>query len=440
MVHKRLILPLALVLLSGLGFAWFVVVKAWLVFSLLSAVVWAFSARWLIRRVHEPERELQKILRNSKMEDYNFVWPYKDFATIGEVLSLWSQQIRHLKSAQQKDSLWQENVLDQLEGHILYLDKEQNLSALNHQEEGLPGMRHHLKAADWPEIFPFLKTFLESEERERVISLRHDGEKQKWRFQQKSLGMGKQLEKIIIVSNEQSLFERHEDQALEKILHVLTHEIMNSVSPISSLADTLGHHLQLESTSNGSYQLNEEQYQDLLSTAGIIQRRSAGLMSFVERYARFARLPRLQKTEIDWPSFLAEIQSLCEAELQKDGFTLSLVNLESQRPLYADRELMSQVLLNLIRNAQESMRNGPGQNLVLQVDQGDGYHYLKVIDEGRPIEESLIDQIFLPFFSTKKKGSGIGLSLSRKIVMAHGGRLYLQQKDGFKAFCIDLPF
>ena len=151
-------------------------------------------------------------------------------------------------------------------------------------------------------------------------------------------------------------------------------------------------------------------------------------------------LPRLQKSEIYWPAFLEEIQKLANSELKEASIEIELRIIQGQRSLYADHDLMSQVLLNLIRNAMESMLQNESNKLTLELDQGDGYHYLKVIDSGPAIEESMQDQIFLPFFSTKKRGSGIGLSLSRKIIMAHGGRLYLQQKQGYKAFCLDLPF
>ena len=105
-----------------------------------------------------------------------------------------------------------------------------------------------------------------------------------------------------------------------------------------------------------------------------------------------------QKSEIYWPAFLEEIQKLANSELKEASIEIELRIIQGQRSLYADHDLMSQVLLNLIRNAMESMLQNESNKLTLELDQGDGYHYLKVIDSGPAIEESMQDQIFLPFF------------------------------------------
>lgn len=440
MHNLKIISPLVLILLCSLALGWTAFDQAWIIFSLLLVVLWIAAVYWLLRNLSARDRSIAKILESSKMEDYSFGNLESGSGQIRELIQLWATQLRHFKSDQKRLDLRYRNVLNELNAPILLLKADGKLQALNKAAQELPGMRHELSDEDWQTIFPFLKDFIASKASEQVIALRQDGEKQQWRLQQHTFNGQDEGEKILVVRNEQHLFESQENEALEKILHVLTHEIMNSVSPINSLADTLQHHLNLQPNAEGQYLIMEEQYQDLLSTAGIIHRRSDGLMSFVERYARFARLPRIQKTSINWLSFLEEVENLAKQELAKEAIDIQVRNLNSNRTLYADRDLMNQVVLNLIRNAQESMAGMEGGQIILELDQGDGYHYLKIIDNGHSVEEALVDQIFLPFFSTKKRGSGIGLSLSRKIVMAHGGRLYLQQKPGYKAFCLDLPF
>lgn len=440
--NKRIFAPTLAIILASCLFAWVAIIEHWLIFGLSSFLAWLASIYWLVSRLKGPEKELQKILQTTKNGDYSFALPSEQSTTLYDILSIWSKQLREQSNKRQKADLKNEQILNQVNAHLLILDVEGNLKALNHYENGLPGMRDHLNARDWPEIFPFLKRFTDEDVAEKDIVLLQDGEKQKWRIQQHALGFEPHKERLITITNEQELFEKHENQALEKILHVLTHEIMNSVSPISSLADTLQHHLQLKENNDGKYLIEEEQYHDLLSTAGIMQRRTAGLMSFVERYARFARLPRVKKTAFDWLPFLEDLEKLCAQDLEKAQVKLELITLQASRKLHADKDLMTQVLLNLIKNSIESMEDlaREGAKISISIDQGDGYHYLKVMDEGKLIDEELVDQIFLPFFSTKKRGSGIGLSLSRKIIMAHGGRLYLQQKANYKAFSIELPF
>ncbi|QNR22638.1 sensor histidine kinase [Croceimicrobium hydrocarbonivorans] len=445
MRFRGTLIPLLSQLLLSLLFAWLLLVQHLWIFSALMAILWILNAYWLNQRLQSTERELQNALRNSEVGDYNFYWPEQKSGgsrrELYRLLNVWLGQLRQYKSQKQSQTELLTDILRQLPFHLILLEADGSLRNLKPEVDSLPGMRHHMSAEDWPQVFPYLKKLLESpNENSRLVQLRYDGEKQNWLIQKVPvIREGHEL-KLLVLSNQQKHFEEQENETLEKILHVLTHEIMNSVSPINSLADTLGHHLQIEANSAGNYELKEEQFQDLQSTASIIKRRSEGLMSFVERYARFARLPRLQKSEIHWPTFLAEVQTLAASELKDAGMELELRIIQGQRSLYADHDLMSQVLLNLIRNAMESMLQNQSSQLTLELDQGDGYHYLKLIDSGPAVEESMQDQIFLPFFSTKKRGSGIGLSLSRKIIMAHGGRLYLQQKQGYKAFCIDLPF
>jgi len=439
MSSKGIVFPILILLACSLALAWTAILESWIILSAILVVIWLISLQWLLKVLKRRDREFETLLLNSRREDYNFSWSKEDNSTFNNLLSLWTKQLRDFKIREERNDAKFSRVLKHLPFNLLLLDAQGTLNYLNEYEQGLPGMRHHLKADDWPRIFPWLEDFLRSEENHKMISLKLDGEKQWWRLQQFDLNL-EDSSTLIIISNEQREYEQRENETLEKILHVLTHEIMNSVSPINSLADTLQLNLKLEAQAGDAYRIEEEQYQDLISSAGIIKRRSEGLMSFVERYAKYARLPRLQKTRIPWQELMKEIAGLIEAEMQDLGIHFEIQYLKSSRDLFADRDLMTQVLLNLIRNALENLEDESHAEIKIEIDQGDGYHYISVIDNGPLIEESIEDQIFLPFFSTKKKGSGIGLSLSRKIVMAHGGRLYLRQKSANKSFAIEIPF
>lgn len=448
---KTLLLISQLVL--SLLLAWLIIAQEWWIFSAACLLLWVLNAWALLRAQNKFERDLESTLQNSIAEDFNFFWPEKKVkgaqAQVYQLLNLWSRQLREFKQQREGQEYLLRQILDHLPFTILLLDQDKNIQVLNSGEPPLPGARNELSAEDWPRIFPFLEKFMAQKEGEVKLSLKQDGEQQLWLARKRKISAGNSEQILIILSNRQREHEQQEGEALEKILHVLTHEIMNSVSPINSLADTMKLQLQQAQNAEGQFTMDSEQFSDLQSTAQIIQRRSTGLMGFVERYARFARLPKVQKTELQWSSFLKELQTLQASELEKNNIQIELRLINARRPLYADPDLMGQVILNLSRNALEAIVSQAREDvhssqekarIIIELDQGDGYHYLKVIDTGPPIEHDLVDQIFLPFFSTKKRGSGIGLSLSRKIAMAHGGRLYLQQKENYKAFCLDLPF
>ncbi len=426
-------------LMLSLALAWFLLIKEWWIFSSFIAVLWIANARWLFVQQYRIEKEMQAILRNSVAEDYNFHFPEKDNG-LYRLLNLWTKQLRGYKEKKEGQEFLLEQVLSELPFCILLLQEDQRLQTLNQGEFPIPGLRKTMDGKDWPVLFPFIDEFIKSGQDQKKLQLSFDGEQQLWMLKQRKILRGGTEKTLLVLSNRQREHEEQEGEALEKILHVLTHEIMNSVSPISSLADTMNLQLKQPKASEKGFYLDKEQFADLQSTAQIILRRSEGLMGFVERYARFARLPKIQKQEIQWTAFLEDIQSLCKAELEEQSIALELRLLNSQRPLFGDRDLLSQLILNLIRNAQESLQESEAASIIIELDQGDGYHYLKIIDNGPSITNEITSQIFLPFFSTKQRGSGIGLSLSRKIAMAHGGRLYLQQKEGYKAFCLDLVY
>lgn len=445
MSRSKFSLLLGVQLVLSLALAWISLIQQWWVFSLLILIAWLINARALLKIQRRVEEDLQSTLQNSVAEDYNFHWPIKEEqgskAKLYQLLNLWSVQLRDLKQKREDKSFLLNQVIKKLPFTILLIGSDQHLHVLNAGNPPLKGARNDLGPSDWPEIFPFIQSFINEDRSEKTLSLKQDGDLQVWKIEKMRLNSNGQEQILVILTNRQLEHERQEGEALEKILHVLTHEIMNSVSPINSLSDTMKHQLSLpEKAEHEGYKISREQFSDLQSTANIIQRRSKGLMSFVERYARFARLPKVQKQEIIWKDFLHDFQKLVDPEISKASVQFNQLILKSSRPLYADADLLQQVLLNLTRNALESLSDTLDGAINLEIDQGDGYHYLRLIDNGPNVEEDLIDQIFLPFFSTKKRGSGIGLSLSRKIIMAHGGRLYLQQKKDFKAFCIDLPY
>lgn len=445
MSRSKFSLLLSFQLILSMALAWTSLIQHWWIFSLLILLAWLLNARGLLQVQRRVEEDLQSTLQNSVAEDFNFYWPIKEGhgskAKLYQLLNLWSVQLRDLKQKREDKSFLLQQVLNKLPSTILLIDTHQHLRVLNSGNPPLQGARNDLGPSDWPEIFPFIQSFLKEDLHEKTLNLKQDGHLQIWKIEKMQVHSNGQEQHLIILTNRQLEHERQEDEALEKILHVLTHEIMNSVSPINSLSDTMRHQLAFpESQREEGYKISKEQFEDLQSTANIIQRRSKGLMSFVERYARFARLPKIQKQEILWKDFLSDFQKLNQPEIAASSVKFTLQILKSSRPLYADHDLLQQVFLNLTRNALESLTGHSDGLIRLELDQGDGYHYLRFIDNGPKVEDDLINQIFLPFFSTKKRGSGIGLSLSRKIIMAHGGRLYLQQKKDLKAFCIDLPY
>jgi len=231
--------------------------------------------------------------------------------------------------------------------------------------------------------------------------------------------------KLIAFQNVNEALDETESKAWQKLLRVMTHEIMNSVAPISSLADTLKnrlqHSLELVDDTTGTLE-------DLSLGMETIKRRSEGLLKFAETYRNLNMItaPNLQRFHV---RDLFETQHrLMQPTLQQKHIDLEIILKDPELQVEADINLIEQVLINLLLNAIEAVKMQPHPRIVLSAsNQGyNGKVTVKVADNGPGIEDDVLDKIFIPFFSTKKNGSGIGLSLCKQIMMLHKGNIQVQ--------------
>lgn len=237
--------------------------------------------------------------------------------------------------------------------------------------------------------------------------------------------MREKFYKLVSLQNIQSELEEKELEAWQKLIRVLTHEIMNSVTPISSLSSTINQML----TNNSPEELNNEQITDIKSAVDTIHRRSDGLIEFVENYRNLTKIPKPNFEIILIASLFDRIEKL----LSKDLFDSSIKFEKHVHPgsleLTADVSMIEQVLINLIINSTHALKNQNDRRIRLSaVLSGKGRILIKVTDNGPGIQEDVIEKIFIPFFSTKSHGSGIGLSLARQIMRAHKGNIRVVSK------------
>ncbi len=228
--------------------------------------------------------------------------------------------------------------------------------------------------------------------------------------------------KLIVVHNIDDTINKTESEAWKKLLSVMTHEIMNSIAPISSLANTLK--TSVRNTMDDS--LHELDLEDLDAGLGSIEKRSDGLMKFAKTYRSLNKVTSLSKETILLKDLFHDIEQLMRSSnsLKKD--TLRFVVADEKLEIEADSYLLEQVLINLILNAIEASQNEENpQVLVKAVQKANGRKMIAVVDNGPGIPQEIKDKIFVPFFTTKKQGSGIGLSLSRQIMTLHGGKIQI---------------
>jgi len=234
--------------------------------------------------------------------------------------------------------------------------------------------------------------------------------------------------KLVAFQNVSEALDETEAKAWQKLLSVMTHEIMNSVAPISSLADTLKHRLQQSVTS-----LNDDSgsLDDLELGIDTIKRRSEGLLKFAETYRNLNKITTLNLKKVYVRELFGNLLQLMQPTLEQKDIELETILKDTELQLEVDVNLIEQVLINLVVNAIEAIKDSPAPKIVLSAYVASNYKsVIKIADNGNGMPPELLDKIFVPFFSTKKNGSGIGLSLCKQIMMLHRGNVQVQSVEG----------
>ena len=220
-----------------------------------------------------------------------------------------------------------------------------------------------------------------------------------------------------------SMMDEAETQAWQKLISVLTHEIMNSIAPIISLSETL-------SERDAAPQPSAEEYRLMKQAMETIHRRGKGLLTFVENYRKLTRVPEPTLQPIRLDRMFISLQQLVSSE----GIHFSHSIYPENLVLNADSNMVEQALINLIKNAHEACQHQPYPKLDVKAAQIGSEIHISITDNGTGISPEAIDKIFIPFYSTKPHGSGIGLSLSRQIMIRHKGKISVKSDENGSVF------
>jgi len=281
---------------------------------------------------------------------------------------------------------------------------------------GLPALRHLDQLA---ELDPQLPTLMQgiAPGSQQLLQTRLRDVPAELRVSVSEIRMSGETERLYSIENLSGELTARESSAWRNLIRVLTHEIMNTLTPVTSLAQTTVTMLK-----------ETEATDDIREAVTTIARRSEGLMNFVSRYRELLKVPQPEPETVRVLDALNSVTALMANEL--GGVRLDIDVVPASLEVYADRQLLDQVLINLVRNAADATRDidSPAMRLSARLDFG--RVIIRITDNGPGIPEEIVDQIFVPFFTTKRTGSGIGLSLSRQIMTAHRGEIVVESGAG----------
>jgi two-component system nitrogen regulation sensor histidine kinase NtrY len=230
---------------------------------------------------------------------------------------------------------------------------------------------------------------------------------------------------LVTIKDIQNVLEEQETEAWQKLIRVLTHEIMNSITPIASLSSTLNNMLKAYPHEGGGRTwVDNDSLSEITEALHTINKRSNGLLHFVDTYRNLTRIPKPNFTIFKIDEMFKNIILLMEEEMKTHQIKFSVSVEPEQIQTTADEQLLEQVLINIIKNSIYALRGRQNAEIKLQAFYNRrGRFTVQVTDNGPGILPDVLEKIFIPFFTTKPSGSGIGLALSRQIMRLHNGTI-----------------
>ncbi len=339
-----------------------------------------------------------------------------------------ASRFQKIKYERDLQHVFLEEIMNQIEVGILAYDKNEKVLLINRAYRDLFKCRK-------PQILSDLNSGIYATIKEikpgnrKLISQTIDGEKLILSAHSTSFVLKEKSMTLVYFHNIKSEMDEQELESWQKLFSVLTHEIMNSVTPISSLSSSLNSKLKRDIAENGMADSNTL---SLLSEGlDAVSNRTKGLLTFTESFRKLSKVPKPKTIEIELEKLFERIKTLFSSTFQANGITFSYLISSDTSIIFADPQQIEQVFINLVQNAIDSLINK--QNGLITIKSTltfDKRTEIVVSDNGPGISEETLEKVFIPFFTTKEKGSGIGLSLSRQIIRMHGGTIEIKSNMG----------
>ncbi len=389
----------------------------------------------LIKFITTTNRELTKFITSIKYSDFsasyksNYLGP--SFKALNDGFLQVLETIKEAKIEKEAQFQFLEMMINKIAVGIISIKGKDEIYLINNEAKSLLNLKGEVKNVNMIETYapPIFQAISQIERHgKKLVSLKNKNELSVVVSQMKLID---QQYKLVILQDIKSAIEQKEIEAWNKLIRILTHEIMNSITPITSLTDSL---IRLIETSDGSplllSDLDEEDLDDIRLSLKTIQRRSDGMLKFVDDYRKLTKEPTPKPEHLSVNELLQSMLILMKGEMEKQGIQSTLVVDNPEATLFIDRKMIEQVLINLLTNAIHAVENEASGSIEIAYKEQDSEAIISIKDNGTGIDENTLESIFVPFYSTKEKGSGIGLSLSKQIMNQHNGTIKVSSKEG----------
>ena len=392
----------------------------------------------LIYYVEKTNREFTSFLEFIQHHDFSVnianQGKGKVFADLGSAYKLLTSEYQRLNLEKEAHYQYLESVIEHISVALICLDAEGAVVLMNQQAKKLFKAPYLPVAKSFNRVDKNLPEILQrlADGERHLVSIRIEDESLHLVLYATEFQLLGQDYKLVSFQNIRDELEQREIDSWQKLIRVLTHEIMNSVTPIISLTSVIKEMLLPHNDDRLVIrELSAEQNEDLLRSIKSIESRSKGLLSFVQAYSNLTNLPAPEFATVDVTSLFHQARTIMLPELEKTGILFEVDCEVKDLAIRADPQLVEQVLINLIKNAMEALAGHQEPRIRLRgLINRQGKVLLQVIDNGPGIDPINLENIFIPFFTTKRNGSGVGLSISRQIMFVNKGLLSVKTAPG----------
>ncbi len=429
-----LIIRVILLFLTTYLFIHLLVVDSRLVSPIIVGFVIIFQLYDIVRFVENTNRKLTRFLESIKYSDFSSGFTYdnklgKTFKELNKAFNEVLEAFRQARVEKEEHLNYLHTIVQHVSTGLISFDHEGNIGLINTTAK---------KFLQAPQIHNIIELKPINPELYRQLNDLKPGHKALIRkssdvslaIHATELRLRSKSYKLVALQNIETELQQKELEAWQNLTRVLRHEIMNSITPIASLTETLNQILSEDlHNRNGGYYIEKESIDDLSDGLNTIENRSKGLIRFVDAYRDYTTIPKPKFTTVLIKKMFTHINNLLSAEMESLGIEFKFILTTEDLVIHADRELIEMVLINLIKNAKEAIIdiNEPKLELRARLD-SDQRVIIEVKDNGPGIIPEAVNRIFIPFYTTKKNGSGIGLALSRQIMQLHNGVLKVKSE------------
>lgn len=442
MVYKKfnieLIIRVLLIFITGFGFLKLLAKPNFLYIQLFLIIFTIFQIVFLIRFLNKINRKVSLFFESVRAEGYNVIFDnYEaqgEFTELNTQLEKLSKHFKDVLLKREEQDQYFKAVIEHIGIGILGFDERGSIRFVNSEALKLLGLLRLKNLSSLDYSHKNLRRFLIKLQpaQQQLLELKRGNETLQLAAKVTKYKISDEELNLVSLQNIKPELDLKETETWQKMIRILTHEIMNSVSPITSLAASLS------TIIKNKKETNEKIINKLYKGLTTIQNRGEGMMEFVRKYRNLTIIPLPQIAEISLKDLMTELVLLFEESFGEENINFEWSIEPEDLLLKADREQIDQVLINLIKNSIWAVKNELDKKISLKAFISTNKSIqIEIKDSGSGIEDELLDKIFIPFFTTRKEGSGIGLSLSRQIMLMHGGSISVQSDtDGGALFVL----